>query len=293
MAEFDEITDAERVQIAQHFLLNSPPAQYGLVSEDVKKLLPKDCLPEAVERGIAKTYNFKNCRVVKAPSGNLVALHSSGEVNESHSIDTSNGGAVFKINHLTMETSDGEEGVISNQDKDLELKRAALQAEIDTYIKDKYPCDAAAGSVYAKDGALTIVITGERVNLRNMYSGKWNSQFLIDKLTGDKVTLSGEIKVHNHYFEEGNIQMQTAKPIAGKEVTFSSEKELAEKVLTAITEVEQETQKALHFIVDTAHVTTLKELRKASTVHKVKMAWNKNSAKMVGQLTGKSQDNVP
>ena len=98
----------------------------------------KDCLPEAVEKGIAKTYNFKNCRVTKAPSGRLVALHPAGEVNDSHCIDTSNG-AVFKINHLTMETSDGEEGVTSNQDKDLELKRAALQADIDTYIKEKFP----------------------------------------------------------------------------------------------------------------------------------------------------------
>ena len=146
--------------------------------------------------------------------------------------------------------------------------------------------------VYAKGGVLSIAITGERVNLRNMYSGKWNSQFIVDKLSEDKATLSGEIKVHNH-FEEGNIQMQTAKPVAGKEIIFSSEKELSEKVIAAITEVEQETQKALHFIVNTAHVSTLKELRKASTVHKVKMAWNKNAAKMVGQLTGKSQDNYP
>ena len=190
-----------------------------------------------------------------------------------------------------METSDGDEGVVSNQDKDLELKRVALQADIDTYIKEKFPCDAAAGSVYAKDGVLSIAITGERVNLRNMYSGKWNSQFTVDKLSEDKATLNGEIKVHNHYFEEGNIQMQTAKPVSGKEITFSSEKELSEKIIAAITEVEQETQKALHFIVNTAHVSTLKELRKASTVHKVKMARNKNAAKMVGQLTGKSQDN--
>ena len=293
MAEFEDITDAERVQIAQHFLLNSPPAQYGLVSEDVKKLLPEGCLPEAVESGIAKTYNFKNCRVVKTPLGGLVALHKDGEVNESHSIDTSNG-AVFKINHLTMETSEGDEGVVSNQDSSLELKRAAMQADVDAYIKEKFPCDAAAGSVYAKDGALTIAITGERVNLRNMYSGKWNSQFIVRGFSGDKTaTLSGDIKVHNHYFEEGNIQMQTAKPVSAKEISFSSEKDLAEKIIAAITEVEQETQKALHFIVNTAHVSTLKELRKASTVHKVKMAWNKNAAKMVGQLTGKSQDSAP
>ena len=287
MSEFEEITDAERVQIAQHFLLNSPPAQYGLVSEDVKKLLPEGTLPASLETGIAKTYNFKNGRVVKSPSGGLIALNSAGEVNETHCVDT-NSGAVFKINHLTMETSEAEGDVSSGQDSNLELKRAALQSDVNEYIKNKFPCDAAAGSVYAKGNKITIAITGERVNLRNMYSGKWNSVWNIDVASsGDKATVSGDIKVHNHYFEEGNIQMQTAKPVAAKEITFSSEKDLAEKVISFVTEAEQETQKSLQFIVATAHVTTLKELRKASTVHKVKMAWNKNSAKMVGQLTGK------
>ena len=75
--------------------------------------------------------------------------------------------------------------------------------------------------------------------------------------------------------------------MAAKEVSFSSEKELGEKVVEVINNAEQETQVSLHDMIDNAHVATLKELRKASTVHKVKMQWNQNSVKMVGQLTGK------
>ena len=58
MSEFEEISDVERLQIAQHFLMNSPPAQYGLVAADVKKLLPDGCMPETMQKEVAKKYNL-------------------------------------------------------------------------------------------------------------------------------------------------------------------------------------------------------------------------------------------
>ena len=72
---------------------------------------------------------------------------------------------------------------------------------------------------------------------------------------------------------------------ASEEISFGSEKELAEKAVEVINRTEQETQTSLHEIIGNAHIATLKELRKASTVHKVKMQWNKNTVKMVSQLT--------
>ena len=285
MSEFDEISDEERLQIAQHFLMNSPPAQYGLVSADVKKLLPDGCIPSTMEKDIAKKYNLKNCRVVKAPSGALIALHEAGVVNGGdHCVDSSNG-SVFKIDHLTMETSVAESEVSYQADSTLEGKRAAVGEAISNYMEKKFTGDASAGSVYAKDGTIYIAITGERSNLRNMYCGKWNSQFKIEKIDGGKATISGDTKVHNHYFEEGNIQLQSNKPVVSKEISFDSEKELAEKAVEVINNTEQETQISLHEIIGNAHIATLKELRKASTVHKVKMQWNKNTVKMVSQLT--------
>ena len=129
-----------------------------------------------------------------------------------------------------MEISEaGGDAPSSNQDSSLELKRAAVGAEISSYVEKKFSGDAAAGSAYAKDGVISIAITGERSNLRNMYSGKWNSSWKIESIDGSKATISGEIKIHNHYFEEGNIQLQTNKPVAAKEVSFSNEKELGEK----------------------------------------------------------------
>jgi capping protein (actin filament) muscle Z-line, alpha len=84
--------------------------------------------------------------------------------------------------------------------------------------------------VYAWEGALHVVIYGERLNLRNFWSGSWLSVWEIK----DK-QLSGTIKVrapsfaacfsaplsltfsHDqlraHYFEKGNVQMQTTKTL--------------------------------------------------------------------------------
>lgn len=85
--------------------------------------------------------------------------------------------------------------------------------------------------MYAWEEALHVVIYGERLNLRNFWSGSWLSVWEIK----DK-QLSGTIKVrapcrlsacfsaplsltfsHDqlraHYFEEGNVQMQTTKTL--------------------------------------------------------------------------------
>ena len=41
MAEFDDVSNEERLQIAQHFLLSSPPGQFHEVLKDVQLLLPE------------------------------------------------------------------------------------------------------------------------------------------------------------------------------------------------------------------------------------------------------------
>lgn len=79
------MSDEEKLQIAQHFLLSSPPGQFQevlagwskfiylkflLISpSDVKKLLPEGLLGDPLAAGIARAYHTKTNKVVTAPNG--------------------------------------------------------------------------------------------------------------------------------------------------------------------------------------------------------------------------------
>lgn len=118
-------------------------------------------------------------------------MHQSGEIDTTHYIDPANG-TTFALHHLSLATVD--EAVESNQDAGLESFRAAIQNSISTYVKTSYTAENSAGSVYARDGIISIVITGEKANLRNFWSGKWTSVWTVST-TDSGATLSGDIKV--------------------------------------------------------------------------------------------------
>jgi len=76
----------------------------------------------------------------------------------------------------------------------LESTRSELQAAVTKYVSDVYVTETVAGSVFAKDRAITIAITGEKPNLRNFSSGKWSSLWSLTLSAGAAV-ISGDVKV--------------------------------------------------------------------------------------------------
>lgn len=282
MAEFDGPTDTERLQIAQHFMLNSPPGQFKLVSDDVKKLIPVGILTEALETGIARAHNNKNNKVVKSPSGANVVLSTHGEVDATHYVDTSNG-STFAVNHITLETTDDQ--VDTPIDSSMEAHRSALQNAVTRYMSENYDHASSAGCVYSKDGKLFVVITGEKANLRNFWGGKWSSTWEISAGTGTSIT--GEIKIHAHYFEDGNVQLQTIKPVVEQmwDWALSDVSSHVADIVDHIKARESDLHTALAGMYMNMDQETFKSIRRILPVTKLKMDWNLNSVKIHGSLS--------
>lgn len=99
-------------------------------------------------------------------------------------------------------------------------------------------------------------------------------------------TISGEVKVHAHYFEDGNLQLQTSKPVAAVQIPVVGEKDFAEAVANHIKSSETALQNGLHDMYANMKDETLKAMRRAMTVTNSKMEWNINAVRMVNQLTG-------
>ena len=284
MSEFEEPSDVERLQIAQHFMLNAPPGQFKDVTIDVKKLLPDNLMDEPLEMGIARAYNLKNNKIVKSPSGASVVVCSFGELDDTHYLDPTDGNT-FSVDHITLETT-----VSSREpewDSSLESKRKVLQETLAKYVSKCFDSSNSTCGVYTKDGKFNLVITGEKSNLRNFWSGKWSSSWSLES-SGSATTLQGEIKIHAHYFEDGNVQLQTTKPAAAMKWDWAFGEDNAQTVIDYINAQETALHTALGYMYLNMDAETFKSIRRILPVTKLKMDWNLNSVKLHSTLSANS-----
>lgn len=281
MAEFEEeISNEEKLKIAQHYLLSCPPGEFNEVLTDVKKIVSEEVLPDNVVAGIARVSNLRHSKLVTAPSGKKVIVAPAAEIDLTHYYDPVDD-VTFELDHLTLQTSPAE--VPSNQDENLANLRSGLQNRLQQYVKGCYSGDNAAVGVYAVNGLLTIVITGEKINLKNFWSGKWSSTWTL-ALEEGVASLSGEVKIHIHYFEDGNLQMQSHKQIAPNEIAFNTEAVLFDKVASIIQSEESALQNGLEEMYTNMNGETFRSMRRIMAVTRTKMDWNVNSVRMVRQV---------
>lgn len=140
-------------------------------------------------------------------------------------------------------------------DEDASRLRRALQTKADSYTSTSHVTESSGAGVFVKDGNYVIVLTGEKTNLKNFWSGKWQSTWTL-KVDGTSAELSGDAKVsarvtnawivgqshtdhtfiqlHVHYFEDGNLQMQSSKSSPATTFSFSSPEKLAEETFSRI-----------------------------------------------------------
>lgn len=284
MAEVDEITDDEKLQIAQHFLLSSPPGQFNEILADVRKLLPDGLLSDPLAAGMARAYNNKTCRVVSSPSGEKTVLCPAAEVDPTHYLDANSGG-VFTVDHLSLLTKADEGSSSVEQFPQLESQRKALQSALAKYVGSKYATEDAAATVLStSNNSMTAIVSGERINLRNYWSGKWTSKWQLQFADDSAVTVTGEIKIHGHYFEDGNVQLTTTKSIPAAEIAFDSAASFAEKTAEFIQISEHNVQVGLENMYANMNEETFRAMRRIMPVTRTKMDWNINAVRMNKQV---------
>jgi capping protein (actin filament) muscle Z-line, alpha len=81
-----------------------------------------------------------------------------------------------------------------------------------------------------------VCICGSKYNEKNFWSGRWRSVWKVT-LEGKKVKVSGSVKVNVHYYERGNIQLNTTKEYA-ETVDAKSDEEAIAAVAKVLSKVE-------------------------------------------------------
>ena len=265
--EEEVASEEEKLAIVQHFLLNAPPGEFDEVKSDALSLVSEDLVSPEMLAGIARAYNTATLRAIALEdSGRKLIVCKESELGATLYLEPSSG-ATYTVDHvLATATREATKEEVSA----LSVEKAAIDAAMQTYVTAQYG-SAGAVAVYADDtDVLKIVISGEKINLRNYWSGNWRSTWAVD-VKGNEATVSGTLKVRAHYFEDGNVQLQTAKEFPPTKVTFSTN--IGPAVADLIDQAEAALQAGLEEMYSNMSHETFKAMRRVMPITRTKMKY--------------------
>jgi capping protein alpha len=263
-------------KIVTQFLLNAPPGEFMEVVTDIRGLLKNDSILNQLAPSTFRQYNTDQMIKVKTPKGEEVLITKYGEISPNEYLDPTNKQIII-FDHIRQEVT-GTRPAGSAMDSDVESFRKAFDQQTQEYVKDHYPSGCAA--VYgSKDGhgqfVVTICISSALFNPNNFYNGRWRSVWTCSfRPGGGAAELKGTLRINVHYYEDGNVQLNT-NTSKSKQVSGSDPNSLAAAALKTIAAIEGDFHNALDTSYRTMGETTFKALRRHLPITRKKLEWNK------------------
>lgn len=266
MADYDEeIPDEEKVQIASDFIVNAPPGEFNEVFNDVRVLLGNDqLLKEGASSAFADYNEEQFTPATLEGSDSQVLITSEGSLGSGKYVDPRSGQS-FSFDHLRKATSEIEAADVD----DCDGFRSAFEKAVTEYTKDHYMKGAC--TVYGKGDEVICCMEHHKFQPNNFWNGRWRSRWTFNKSTGELV---GLLRVQVHYYEDGNVQMQSNKTVNEK-ITVSDPTATAKAAVKKIDSAETVYQKAISSNYTVMSDTTFKALRRALPITRQKLDWNK------------------
>jgi len=269
-----ELSEAEILQIANGFLLAAPPGEFGEVVTDVRGLLQNDALLNQKALETFRTYNTD--QFTQVPSGDHEALITKyGEIGNNEYLDPI-GGCILSYDHIRQKVT-GSRPISSELDSAAEPFRRAIEEGVIDYVHNHYQYGTPA--VYSgKEGSevkIIICISSSKFNPNNFWNGRWRSVWTATFKPGGTLKLEGNIRVNVHYYEDGNVQLNTNFNKRAEFKAPSDPTSLSEVLLKQLVKLEQDYQTALEHSYNTMGETTFKALRRVLPITREKIKWEK------------------
>lgn len=274
--DYEEATPEQKLSIATYFIMSSPVGEVDFVTADTQKLINDDSiLTNGALKKILKDYNIEQMTPAKTPDNTPCLISSYGMVSDNEFVDPRSG-KVLVFDHMRREFT-AESDKKQDMGGSIEAQRAGVQKAIDEYIKERYKANKATAVVYAAEGAdITICISAVNTKISSYWTGGWGAVFSFNPSTPGDTEMVGNVKVHVHYFEDGNVQLHTA---IEKKITIkvSDPDDTGKSVAKAIDKIETDYQNALEEMYVDMHRVTFKEMRRFLPITKQPMEWNINA----------------
>ena len=147
--------------------------------------------------------------------------------------------------------------------------RSAFEDAFAQYVSNYYP--SGVSSVFYKDKALHLCVVGNKYNPDNFWSGRWRSHYTVQL---DTMQLTGSIQVQVHYYEDGNVQLNTSKTTSAQLVKSEDAATVSADAVKHILKVEADFQNTVNNTFNDVSVSNFKTLRRALPVTRTRIDWN-------------------
>ncbi|CAI2173101.1 1580_t:CDS:2 [Funneliformis geosporum] len=267
----EALSTEDKLKIVSKFLLDSPPGEFNDVFNDVQVLMADDAAFQDGILGALREYNTEQFTIAKLPlSESEVIVSKFGQIKDKDDsyIDPKSHQA-FSFDHIRQIATVAEP---YPPDENTEPLRSAVEAAIEVYVKDHYP-DGVSTVYSTEDDTITIVIVDNKYNSSNFWNGRWRSTWVVKPESGE---LKGSLKVNVHYYEDGNVQLNSDKEVeVSTSTTVENPSAAAAAYVRLIGKAENECQTALNESYIELSENTFKSLRRALPLTRKKLDWDK------------------
>lgn len=278
-----QLSDDQKIEIAKWFLLNSPAGEIQYVAKDIQAVLKNERLYSKAVAEAFPMYNKAHMICLEFPDrSGEVLLTSFSEIDENEYLDPRTA-QVAIVDHVKQVCEDTRHA----NDKELpspyiEEYRCALDAEISKYVSEAYPKGVC--SVYCTNGKdveepgldfeLVVVISAARHSPQNFCNGSWRSTWTMEfKDEPQIVEVRGKLQVGAHYFEEGNVQLDTKHECKDSTI-FQSPDDCTVSLTNIIRHHETEYLNSLQMSYSNLSDATFKDLRRKLPVTRTLFPWH-------------------
>ncbi|EPS28327.1 F-actin-capping protein subunit alpha [Penicillium oxalicum] len=262
------------IELVSSFIEGAPPGELADVVADVQTLTSDgdDILP-SLAPAFAR-YNESQLATVKLPgSSQEVIVSEFNRLEDNRYFDTESQTS-FEIDHTTQTASNAQSLPLESQNADL-IK--SLLKSLGVHAKEHYPNCSYGVYPIENDSAVAILLVANRYSPNNFWNGRFRAIYQVP-VSAASTSVTGKIHVDVHYYEDGNVAMNTTKPIK-----LSVNSVTAESIISRIAIAERDYQEELNRAFVQMAEGAFKGLRRQLPITRQKVEWEKVGGYRLGQ----------
>ncbi|KAJ5215396.1 F-actin-capping protein subunit alpha [Penicillium cinerascens] len=261
------------IELASAFIEGAPPGELADVVADVQALTEGDDILSSLSPAFER-YNESQLTTVKLPGSSQEVIVSEFNKLEGNRYFDPESQTSFEMDHTTQTASGAQSAPLESQNADL-IK--SLLKSLAVHAREHYTSCSYGVYPIENDSSVAILLVANRYSPNNYWNGRFRSIYQVP-VSSSPTTVTGKIHIDVHYYEDGNVALNTNKPVSVSVPSVS-----AESIISRIATVERDYQEELNKAFVQMAEGAFKGLRRQLPITRQKVEWEKIGGYRLGQ----------